>query len=84
MDKFMSDSLVRQKKKSRLTAAEVEALDPYALMAVLGKRVIHPGGRSSTEELLACADFQAGQRVLDVGCKKTKTRQTDLERVKAT
>jgi SAM-dependent methyltransferase len=68
MDKFMSDSSVRQKKKSQLTAAEVESLDPYAFMAVLGKRVIHPGGRSSTEELLAHADFQAGQRVLDVGC----------------
>jgi hypothetical protein len=27
----------------RLTATEVEQLDPYALMAVLGKRVIHPG-----------------------------------------
>jgi len=34
-----------------LTAAEIAGLDPYALMAVLGKRVIHPGGRRSTEEL---------------------------------
>ncbi len=52
----------------RLTAAEVEALDPYMLMAVLGKRVIHPGGRRSTEELFQRADFAPGQRVLDVGC----------------
>lgn len=51
-----------------LTAAEVARLDPYALMAVLGKRVIHPGGRHSTNELLARADFQPGQQVLDVGC----------------
>lgn len=55
-------------EKSRLTAAEVEGLDPYALMAVLGKRVIHPGGRRSTDELFARASFQAGQLVLDVGC----------------
>ncbi len=55
-------------EKSRLTAAEIGALDPYALMAVLGKRVIHPGGRRSTEELVTRAGFQAGQQVLDVGC----------------
>ena len=52
----------------RLTAIEVEVLDTYMLMAVLGKRVIHPGGKLSTEELLRRADFAAGQRVLDVGC----------------
>jgi len=52
----------------KLTAAEVEKLDPYALMAVLGKRVIHPGGRRSTHELFQRADIQAGQQVLDVGC----------------
>lgn len=54
-------------EKPRLTAAEIGALDPYALMAVLGKRVIHPGGRRSTDELFARAGFQAGQQVLDVG-----------------
>lgn len=59
---------VTNKEKTPLTAAEVEALDPYALMAVLGKRVIHPGGRCSTDELVARAGFQAGQQVLDVGC----------------
>jgi SAM-dependent methyltransferase len=52
----------------QLTAAEVEALDPYQFLAVLGKRVIHPGGRRSSEELFHLADLQAGQRVLDVGC----------------
>lgn len=53
---------------SHLTNAEIERLDPYVFMAVIGKRVIHPGGRRSTEELFRRADFQPGQHVLDVGC----------------
>lgn len=52
----------------RLSVADVEALDPYVLMAVLGKRVIHPGGRRTTEELLQRANIQPEHRVLDVGC----------------
>lgn len=64
----MPVSTAVQNKKTRLTAKEIEALDPYMLMAVLGKRVIHPGGRRSTEELLQQANFQTGQQVLDVGC----------------
>src|SRR5690242_13003689 len=51
-----------------LTADEVRSLDPYAFLAVLGKRVIHPGGRASTDRLLDWADVQPGERVLDVGC----------------
>jgi SAM-dependent methyltransferase len=47
---------------------DIKSLDPYAFLAVLGKRVIHPGGRRSTEELFRLADLQPGQRVLDVGC----------------
>lgn len=47
---------------------DVKSLDPYAFLAVLGKRVIHPGGRRSTEELFTLANFQPDQRVLDVGC----------------
>ncbi|TME46834.1 MAG: class I SAM-dependent methyltransferase, partial [Chloroflexi bacterium] len=47
---------------------DVTSLDPYAFMAVLGKRVIHPGGRRSTEELFNLAQLQAGQKTLDVGC----------------
>jgi SAM-dependent methyltransferase len=46
----------------------VKSLDPYALLAVLGKRVIHPGGRRATEELFDKARLEAGQSVLDVGC----------------
>jgi cyclopropane fatty-acyl-phospholipid synthase-like methyltransferase len=45
----------------------VERLDPYAFMAVIGKRIIHPGGRRSTEELFRFADFRTGQRILDIG-----------------
>jgi SAM-dependent methyltransferase len=54
--------------RRRLTAAEIRALDPYQLMAELGKTVIHPGGGRSTEELLAMAAPKPGQRVLDAGC----------------
>src|SRR5260370_5565088 len=53
---------------THLTSAEVAALDSYAFLAVLGKRVIHPGGRRSSEELFGRADFQLDQQVLDVGC----------------
>jgi SAM-dependent methyltransferase len=51
----------------RFSDDEVARLDPYVFMAAIGKKVIHPGGRRSTEELFRLADFQAGQRVLDIG-----------------
>src|SRR5918912_1593185 len=51
-----------------LSAAEVEQLDPYAFFAVLGKRVIHRGGRTATDALIRRAAFAPGQQVLDVGC----------------
>jgi ubiquinone/menaquinone biosynthesis C-methylase UbiE len=47
---------------------DVKSLDPYTFLAVLGKRVIHPGGRRSTEELFTLARMRAGQQALDVGC----------------
>jgi SAM-dependent methyltransferase len=52
----------------RLTASEIRALDPYQLMAELGKTVIHPGGGRSTNELLEMARIEPGHRVLDAGC----------------
>lgn len=56
------------KMKSRLTASEIEKLDPYQLMAALGKRIIHPGGKKSTEQLYAMADLQPHFNVLETGC----------------
>ena len=53
---------------SHLSATDVAHLDPYAFLAVLGKRIIHPGGRRSSEELFRRAGFQPDQQVLDVGC----------------
>jgi SAM-dependent methyltransferase len=52
---------------TRLTAEQVQGLDPYAFLAVLGKRVIHPGGRASTDRLLQLAGVGPGQQVLDIG-----------------
>jgi ubiquinone/menaquinone biosynthesis C-methylase UbiE len=51
-----------------LSAAEVDELDPYAFFAVLGKHVIHPGGRTATDQLIRKADFHPDHHVLDVGC----------------
>jgi SAM-dependent methyltransferase len=51
-----------------LTGEQVRALDPYAFLAVLGKRVIHPGGRASTDRLLELAAVRPGEQVLDIGC----------------
>ncbi len=53
---------------TKLAAAEIAALDPYKFMALIGKRVIHPGGRVSTEALLARARISPTSQVLDVGC----------------
>src|SRR5439155_26070112 len=53
---------------ARLTPVKVDDLDPYSFLAVIGKRVIHPGGRKSSAELLRRADLEPGQQVLDVGC----------------
>jgi SAM-dependent methyltransferase len=52
----------------RLASRDVAALDPYKFMALIGKRVIHPGGRASTEALLQRAALTAESSVLDVGC----------------
>jgi ubiquinone/menaquinone biosynthesis C-methylase UbiE len=52
----------------RLAPAKIERLDPYAFMAVIGKRVIHPGGRIATEQLLKRASITPESRVLDAGC----------------
>jgi SAM-dependent methyltransferase len=53
---------------TKLASEDVAGLDPYTFMAVIGKRVIHPGGRASTELLLRQATISDTTRVLDVGC----------------
>ena len=53
---------------TRLAAQEISTLDPYKFMAVIGKRVIHPGGRASTQALLRRAQITERAQVLDVGC----------------
>ena len=53
---------------TKLASAEIAGLDPYKFMAVIGKRVIHPGGRASTESLLGQVAITDSTRVLDVGC----------------
>lgn len=46
----------------------IEEADPYLLFGLLGKRVIHPGGRRATEELLREAELAPEHEVLDIGC----------------
>jgi SAM-dependent methyltransferase len=53
---------------TRLASRDISDLDPYTFMAVIGKRVIHPGGRASTEALLRRAQITGPARVLDAGC----------------
>ena len=53
---------------TKLPPREIAELDPYKFMAVIGKRVIHPGGQASTESLLRRAAITQSSRVLDVGC----------------
>jgi SAM-dependent methyltransferase len=51
----------------KLSDDDIMQLDPYTFMALIGKKVIHPGGRRATEELFRFADLQPGQHVLDAG-----------------
>jgi ubiquinone/menaquinone biosynthesis C-methylase UbiE len=53
---------------AKLTPDEIKLLDPYTLLAVLGKKVIRPGGRGSSDTIFRMAGFQASQSVLDIGC----------------
>jgi len=49
-------------------AREIAKLDPYVFFALLGKRIIHPGGRFASEELFSQANLHSDQQVLDAGC----------------
>ena len=57
-------------EQRRIPMAEA---DPYLLFGLLGKQVIHPGGRKATEELFALAELVAAQQILDIGCGAGKT-----------
>jgi ubiquinone/menaquinone biosynthesis C-methylase UbiE len=63
-----------------LDAGTVKKLDPYVFMAVIGKRVIHPGGRAATETLLERAAIQPTDAILDVGCGVATTALEVAER----
>jgi SAM-dependent methyltransferase len=58
--------------------------DVYLLFGLLGKQVIHPGGRQATEELLEFAALAAGQQVLDIGCGVGRTAIEIANRVRVT
>jgi SAM-dependent methyltransferase len=68
---------------TRLGAGEIAGLDPYKFMAVIGKRVIHPGGRASTESLLTRSGITDKSRVLDVGCGVATTAVEIARRYRA-
>lgn len=53
---------------ARITCDEVNRLDPYHFLALLGKRVLHPGGGHSTGEICRLAGFSGCFHVLDIGC----------------
>jgi hypothetical protein len=53
---------------TKLAPGEISDLDPFKFMAVIGERVIHPGGRASTKALLRRAQITTSDRVPDVGC----------------
>lgn len=51
-----------------LTPLEAGVTDGVATLADIGMKVLHPGGRRSTERLFDMAQFEAGHKVLDAGC----------------
>ena len=51
-----------------LTPLEAGVADGVGTLADIGGKVLHPGGRRSTEQLFDMAQFEAGHNVLDAGC----------------
>ena len=47
---------------------DVSGLDPYAFLALIEKKILHPGGLPSTEQMIRLIDFSQAQQVLDIGC----------------
>jgi SAM-dependent methyltransferase len=55
-------------KSARTPIGDLHLIPPYTVLALVGKKVIRPGGRQSTEEIFRLADLRPGQHVLEVGC----------------
>jgi ubiquinone/menaquinone biosynthesis C-methylase UbiE len=51
-----------------LSETEASVVEQAQFNADIGLKVIHPGGRRSTEQLITYAEFEAGHQVLDIGC----------------
>jgi ubiquinone/menaquinone biosynthesis C-methylase UbiE len=51
-----------------LSDEEIEKMEPYQFFALLGKRVIHPGGTPSTKKIYDMAQLKEDHEVLEVGC----------------
>jgi hypothetical protein len=60
----------------KLTPDELKRLDPYTLLALLGKKVIRPRGRGSSETIFRITDFQAGRNVNRMNCTRLLVMKT--------
>ena len=47
---------------------DIDQMEMYRFLALVGKKVIHPGGRPSTEIVYRLANISSGNHVLEVGC----------------
>jgi len=53
---------------AELSDDQIEQMEPYAFFALIGKRVIHPGGLLSTQKAYDLASVGKKDHVLEVGC----------------
>lgn len=53
---------------SVLSSNDIRLLDPYSLLAALGKKVIRPGGCGSSEAIFRLTELHPEQHILDIGC----------------
>lgn len=51
-----------------LTGAEQDVIEGARMVASLGKTMIHPGGRATTDFMFEAGQFGPDQEVLEVGC----------------
>jgi SAM-dependent methyltransferase len=67
-EKLPADSARKLAESAHTAIDDVHLTPPYTVLALVGKKVIRPGGRQSTEEIFRLADLRPGLRVLEVGC----------------